>query len=81
MVHQGQPVSMDRLLRWVWGCRGDEKDLLKRLVYRLRRKLEPDPKVPRFIRTVPGVGYTFGPAERGSPGPRAEKIGTNLGPG
>jgi len=71
MVHQGQPVSMDRLLRWVWGCRGNEKNLLKRLVYRLRQKLEPDPRAPRFIRTVPGVGYAFGPAERGSPGPRA----------
>jgi len=31
MVYQGQPVSMDRLLRWVWGCRGNEKNLLKRV--------------------------------------------------
>jgi DNA-binding winged helix-turn-helix (wHTH) protein len=27
------------------------------LVARLRRKIEPDPKVPRFLVTVPGVGY------------------------
>src|SRR6202040_636374 len=27
------------------------------LVARLRRKIEPDPKAPRFIVTVPGVGY------------------------
>src|SRR6516225_6152130 len=27
------------------------------LVARLRRKIEPDPKVPRFLVTVPAVGY------------------------
>jgi DNA-binding response OmpR family regulator len=29
------------------------------LVARLRRKIEPDPKTPRFILSVPGVGYKF----------------------
>jgi DNA-binding response OmpR family regulator len=29
------------------------------LVSRLRRKIEPDPKAPRFILSVPGVGYKF----------------------
>jgi DNA-binding response OmpR family regulator len=29
------------------------------LVARLRRKIEPDPKAPRFILSVPGVGYKF----------------------
>jgi two-component system, OmpR family, response regulator len=28
-------------------------------VMRLRRKIEPDPRAPRFIRTERGVGYTF----------------------
>ena len=27
------------------------------LVARLRRKIEPDPRVPRFLVTVPGIGY------------------------
>jgi hypothetical protein len=27
------------------------------LIARVRRKIEPDPKVPRFLLTVPGVGY------------------------
>jgi DNA-binding response OmpR family regulator len=31
--------------------------MLKQLVYRLRAKIEPDPAQPRFIETVPGVGY------------------------
>ena len=29
------------------------------LVARLRRKIEPDPKAPRFILSVQGVGYKF----------------------
>ena len=29
------------------------------LVVRLRRKIEPDPKAPRLIVTVPGEGYRF----------------------
>jgi class 3 adenylate cyclase/DNA-binding response OmpR family regulator len=29
------------------------------LVARLRRKIEPDPKAPGFILTVPGLGYKF----------------------
>jgi DNA-binding winged helix-turn-helix (wHTH) protein len=38
------------------------------LVVRLRRKIEPDPKAPRLIITVPGEGYRFdamAPALRG----------------
>ena len=36
------------------------------LVVRLRRKIEPDPKAPRLIVTVPGEGYRFdGLAPRG----------------
>ncbi|HZU91886.1 MAG TPA: winged helix-turn-helix domain-containing protein [Stellaceae bacterium] len=32
------------------------------LVSRLRRKVEPDPKAPRLILTVPGAGYKFAAA-------------------
>jgi adenylate cyclase len=40
------------------------------LVVRLRRKIEPDPKAPRLIVTVPGEGYRFdalAPAVLGAP--------------
>ncbi len=46
------------LLRAVWGAEyGSEAHYLHVYVARLRRKLEPDPKRPRYLRTEPGVGY------------------------
>jgi DNA-binding response OmpR family regulator len=33
-------------------------------VQRLRKKIEPDPEKPRYIRTVWGVGYKFETGER-----------------
>jgi DNA-binding response OmpR family regulator len=32
-------------------------------VRNLRAKIEPDPKHPRYIQTVFGVGYRFAPEE------------------
>jgi DNA-binding response OmpR family regulator len=59
-----QPLAPDRLIEQVWGYEGHLTDhaLLKSLVRRVRRKIEPDPREPRYIKTVLGVGYTFVPA-------------------
>jgi two-component system KDP operon response regulator KdpE len=49
------------LLTAVWGQEyRDDVTILRATVYRLRQKIEPDPASPTFIRTEPGVGYTFG---------------------
>jgi len=51
-------VPPERLVRHVWGHRGsDDRQLLKQLVHRVRQKIESDPADPRFLKTVPGVGY------------------------
>jgi|SRR5579859_3404264 len=44
----------------VWGF-GDTGDavLIKTHIYHLRQKIEPDPTNPRYILTVPGIGYTL----------------------
>ena len=57
-INGGKTVIQDDLLEQVWGpeYRG-EHDLLRVTVWRLRQKLEDDPQHPRFISTVPGVGY------------------------
>jgi DNA-binding response OmpR family regulator len=53
-----QVVSRDKLRYAVAGRGMDPFDRsVDMLVARVRRKIEPDPKVPRFLLTVPGVGY------------------------
>ena len=53
-----QVVSRDKLRYAVAGRGTDPFDRsVDMLVARVRCKIEPDPKVPRFLLTVPGVGY------------------------
>lgn len=59
-VNQNKVLSNDALIEHVWGY-GDtgDKMLLKQLVRRLRRKIEPDPTTPRYLQNVAGVGYVL----------------------
>jgi DNA-binding response OmpR family regulator len=60
MSHRGHPLDPNLIVERVWGCEGSgEGALLKNLVYRLRRKIEPDPSQPRYIEMVTGEGYVF----------------------
>jgi len=54
----GEVRSRDQLRHAVAGRGADPFDRsIDNLVARLRHKIESDPKAPRFIITVPGVGY------------------------
>jgi two-component system KDP operon response regulator KdpE len=54
----GRIIPESLLQQRVWGPDlAEEFDYLKVFVYRLRRKVEPDPTNPRYIRTERGVGY------------------------
>src|SRR5215471_11135089 len=56
--HPRQVLSRDDLRRAVKGRDADSYDRsIDMLVARLRRKIEPDPKFPRFLITVSGAGY------------------------
>ena len=56
----GHALSRGQLLEAVSGRRAEAFDRsVDVLVGRLRRKIEADPKAPRLIKTVPGVGYKF----------------------
>jgi DNA-binding response OmpR family regulator len=58
IAQAGQPVHADRLLAHVWGRKGGgDRQLLKQLVHRLRHKMGEKPEEPRWIETIPGVGY------------------------
>jgi DNA-binding response OmpR family regulator len=64
MLHRGQVLPAEVLVEHVWGYAGEgERDLVRGLVSRLRSKVEPDPREPRYVLTVPGVGYTFEPQD------------------
>jgi DNA-binding response OmpR family regulator len=60
MLNRNQVIPTDTIVERVWGYTGQgDRDLVRGLVSRLRVKIEADPRNPRFIVTVPGVGYTF----------------------
>lgn len=60
MAHRGHVLSAEELIEHVWGYADTgNRDLLKQLIRRLRRKVEVDPANPRYIETIPNVGYCF----------------------
>ncbi|MCB8965393.1 MAG: response regulator transcription factor [Chloroflexota bacterium] len=60
MVNRGQVVPVDTIVERVWGYTGQgSRELVRGLISRLRRKIEPDISAPQFIQNVPGVGYRF----------------------
>jgi len=62
MNNPGRILETEYIVERVWGYYGDgDSNLLKNLVYRLRRKIEPDHNSPRYIHSEPGIGYKFQP--------------------
>jgi two-component system alkaline phosphatase synthesis response regulator PhoP len=58
--HRGVTVSREELLKTVWGYTANIYTRTVDVhVAGLRQKLEDDPKQPRFILTVQGLGYKF----------------------
>jgi two-component system response regulator ResD len=62
MLHPGQVIPSEVLVENVWGFNGQGgRDLVRGLVRRLRSKIESSPSQPKYIHSVPGVGYVFNP--------------------
>jgi two-component system, OmpR family, KDP operon response regulator KdpE len=60
MMHAGQPVAHSRLLKSVWGPEyGNELEYLRTFIRNLRRKIEDDPRSPKYLHTVSYIGYRF----------------------
>jgi two-component system KDP operon response regulator KdpE len=54
----GRVLTHRQILQAVWGSEyGDESEYLWTYVRRLRRKIESEPRQPRYLLTEPGVGY------------------------
>jgi len=63
LANGGHTLPLERLTSHVWGYRGmGDRQLLKQLVHRLRRKIEHDPAEPRYLVTVSGLGYALHPS-------------------
>jgi len=57
--HGEHVVTRDELLREVWGQFDSLTRPIDNAIARIRKKIEPDPRNPRFIHTVRGDGYAL----------------------
>jgi DNA-binding response OmpR family regulator len=58
--HADRPVSREELLEAVWGYKqasAIETRTVDIHIAKLRRKIEPDPKIPQYLVTLRGEGY------------------------
>src|SRR5712691_6321009 len=59
-INANDVCTAEQIVTHVWGYDGDgETCLIKAHIRHLRQKVEPDSGNPRYILTVPGVGYTL----------------------
>lgn len=59
--HEGRALSPSRLQAWISPQREYFDDgALRTLVYRLRKKIEPEPQTPKYVITDRGQGYRWG---------------------
>jgi two-component system KDP operon response regulator KdpE len=58
-ANAGRVLTHRNILEHVWGWDSGSIEYLRVYMLQLRRKLEADPRHPRFLLTEPGVGYRF----------------------
>ncbi len=63
--YPGRVFTRAQLLERVWGNDYYDDHVVDVHVGNLRKKLEDDPSHPRYVETVRGVGYRFGPTTAG----------------
>jgi two-component system, OmpR family, KDP operon response regulator KdpE len=62
MANRGKVLTHRAILSAVWGSNSTEQpEYLRVFIANLRRKLERDPRAPRYITTEPWIGYRFDP--------------------
>ena len=74
--HAGNVRTHNELIRELWGRTQyqDPVHLLRVTMSHLRRKLQPDPMMPRYIVTEPGVGYRLRTESSGYPGKAPQHV-------
>jgi two-component system KDP operon response regulator KdpE len=70
LERRGEVVSHREIILAVWGdLERADAQFVRVLAGQLRQKIEPEPSRPRWIVTVPGLGYQLGPVDSGDPEP------------
>lgn len=61
MNNAGQILSKEQILSALWDTNGNfvDENTLSVNISRLRSKIEPDPKKPKTIKTIHGMGYVW----------------------
>lgn len=60
MRNEGQVIETEDLVERVWGYNGEgNRDLVRGLVRRLRKKIDGEDGEPSFIENLQGIGYRF----------------------
>lgn len=60
VTHANCVLTTAMLLDQVWGdAAGGDTQSLRSHISHLRKKIEPNPRVPRYLLTEPGVGFRF----------------------
>ena len=59
-LNRGQILTTAQIIEAIWGYTGrGDRNMLRSLVNRVRKKIEPDVDHPRYLVTISGVGYKF----------------------
>lgn len=59
--HRDRVCTRQELGDAIWGAGNWDPNMLHRLVHRLKEKVEPNPEKPRYVLTIPWVGYRVTP--------------------
>jgi two-component system KDP operon response regulator KdpE len=63
MKNPGKVLTQETLQRAIWGRGDGQSDSVRALVRQLRKKIEPNPESPRYLKTEPWIGYRFEPGD------------------
>ncbi len=62
LANRGRVLTHRAILSAIWGSNSvEQNEYLRVFIGNLRKKLESNPRVPRYIKTEPWIGYRFDP--------------------
>ncbi len=78
VANAGQVIPTSTILQRVWGYEDNQANLIKTHIHHLRQKIEPDPEKPRYLLTLPTVGYILHLQEPAQPDDSSPGAGASI---